>query len=501
MNKKSFPALVLLVAMLLPLSLSAQQTTEKIQNFLDMSSSNPMFPIMLLIGALIAGFAFFYPRFGLIVMLFFMLISTDMQLDQSAQGRSASIRLEDIILILVSGGWLLKRAKTRSLTMFRSVPINRPILLMAVIILLASCVGYIQETLPLKRGILFTLKRIEYFWLFFMTLNIMESDKEVKNATNILIYLTIFISLVGAIQFFLYPLSGLTGGGATSTSGFGRANTLADFYLIVGGMFLGLLIYAVDRKKTLVYMGVMVLCTIAIIMTKSRGAYVSIPPLIITILVVTKNKRFLVSLGVVIILLFMYFIGMTILRIGDGQLSQGAEQLTQKHTGDIKNQFESIQNIAKDGPEVDSSFNARYSSWINNIDNIIAYPILGHGVGSVPLSYFDCQHVREMYETGLLGFLIFMYMNFTIFMAVLSLFYMTEDPFTKGITCGFLGGHVGMMIHGWSIANFYTIMNMEVFWFVIAMIMILYHNHLKREEEKSTGENDLITDIHQPELF
>jgi hypothetical protein len=107
-----------------------------------------------------------------------------------------------------------------------------------------------------------------------------------------------------------------------------------------------------------------------------------------------------------------------------------------------------------------------------------------------------------MYETGLLGFILFLYMNLMIFLSVLSLFYMTEDPFTKGITSGFLGGHIGMLIHGWSIANFYTIMNMEVFWFVVAMIMILYHNHITREEQKEEEElSSTIPEMEQPEML
>ena len=48
-----------------------------------------------------------------------------------------------------------------------------------------------------------------------------------------------------------------------------------------------------------------------------------------------------------------------------------------------------------------------------------------------------------------------------------------------------------MMIHGWSIANFYTIMNMEIFWFILALIMILYHNHISMQhsEEDHSVEN------------
>jgi hypothetical protein len=55
------------------------------------------------------------------------------------------------------------------------------------------------------------------------------------------------------VQFFLFPLSYLSKGGATATSGFGRANTLADFYLIAGGVFLGLLIYSSEKRKIWIY--------------------------------------------------------------------------------------------------------------------------------------------------------------------------------------------------------------------------------------------------------
>jgi O-antigen ligase/polysaccharide polymerase Wzy-like membrane protein len=498
MNKKTFTILFCLVCVFMPFSVFAQGTTEQIRNFISVSPDNPFLPILLLIGVIFAVLTFLFPRFGLLAMLFFMLVSTDMQLDQSTQGRAASIRLEDIILILVSGGWLLNRAKNRSLTMFRYVPINKPVLIMALVIVLASMLGFLQGTLPFRRGLLFTLKRLEYFWLFFMTLNIMQSDKEVKFATTLLLWLTALVSIVGAMQFYLFPLSGLAGGGATSTSGFGRANTLADFYLIAGGVFMGLIIYAQTRRKAITYLLVMSLCAIAIIMTKSRGAYVSIPPLVATIVFFSKSRKTVLYLVVGLIVFSVYMLGMMVLSVSRGELAMGAEILTQKHTGDIGNQFESLGDIATQGAEADSSFNARYSSWINNIDNIIAYPLLGHGVGSVPLSYFDCQHVREMYETGILGYLVFLYMNISIFMTTLTLFYMTKDPFTKGITCGFLGGHVGMMVHGWSIANFYTIMNMEVFWFVIALIMILYHNHITREQEK--GNEELLSEPVQLEM-
>ena len=473
----------------LPVVLKASENPDNIRNFIYLSSDNPFFPIFLVLGVLLAIATFLFPRFGLIIMMIFMLVSTDMQFDQATQDRGASIRFEDIILILVSIGWLFNRAKNRSLSLFRQVPINKPVLIMACIIVISTLIGYISGTTPIRRGILFSMKRLEYFWLFFMALNILSSDREVKIAIKLLAVLTASIAIIGSIQFFLFPLSGLTGGGATATSGFGRANTLADFYLIVGGMFLGLFMYSKKRRDILIYLLVAILCAGAIVMTKSRGAYVSIPPLLLTLFLVTRNRKFLISIFVVIGLFIAYYSGMFLISTIDSH--KEAQELVQKHTGDIKNQFESLEDIATKGVKADSSFYARYSSWVNNIDNILKRPLFGHGVGSVPLSYFDCHHVREMYETGFIGYTVFIWMNLAIFFTVFRLFKITDDFFVKGLSSGFLGGHVAMLVHGWSLANFYTIMNMEVFWFVLAMLMILYSNNmerlLKEDEEEIAG--------------
>jgi len=478
-GKSVFRFLFLLSLTLAPLSLHAAETADKTRNFLAITPDNPFFPVIALFAAIVAVTTFFSPKIGLIVMLFFMLISTDMQLEQTSGERAVSVRIEDFLLLFVSVGWLFNRAKTRTLSMFRNVPINRPILAMAAMILIASIAGYLQGTLPPRRGFFFTMKRLEYFWLFFMTLNIIDTNREVKIAFKILLWLTVFISIVGTIQCYLYPLSGNAMGGATATTGFGRANTLADFYLIVLGVFLGLLIYAKKRKEAAIYLLVTTLGSVAIIMTKSRGAYVSIPPLFATLILVSRSKKTLLYVLVATGILVSYILFTIALQYLPSDMARGADVLTKNGTKDMGEQLESIQSVATEGPEGDSSFYARYSSWVNNKEKIASRPILGHGVGSVPLANFDCQHVREMYETGLLGFAVFLYMNLAIFIAILNLFLMTDDPFEKGVSCGFLGGHVAMMIHGVSIANFYTIMNMEVFWFVIGLIMVLYHNRVK----------------------
>ncbi|MEA2012439.1 MAG: O-antigen ligase family protein [Verrucomicrobiota bacterium] len=484
----------------MPNMLLAVNNTGKIRNFTKVSSQNPYFPILLLIAMSIALITFFKPKIGLFVMLFFFLISTDMPLGGEESGRSTTIRIEDIILLLVSGGWLLNRAKTRTLGYIKRVPINKSIFYMICIILLATVLGYLQGFVPLRRGILFSMKRLEYFWIFFMTLNTLSEAKETQRAFNLLLGVTAFVAVVGIIQFFLFPFSQLTGGGATSTTGFGRANTLADFYLLLTGITLGLTIYTTKTKKRLLYLGLLFLCLTAILMTKSRGAYVSIPPLLFVIILISKSKKTLLTLFVLCLCFLFYQTSILLFKV-----QGGAGRLIEKHRDDMSQQFNSIGNVIKEGPRGDSSFYARYSAWENSLPEIVRHPVFGHGVGSKPLSFFDCHYVREAYETGLFGLLLFLYMNYIIFITVYALFKTTEVPHIKGLALGFIGGHLGMMVHGITIANFYTILNMEVFWLTVALLMILYHNELKAqlstnalnnsEKEMESSQNKQLEEI------
>jgi len=479
--KKITPWFCLALLVFLPICAYSDEfylgTTYK--DYLTVSASNPFLPVLFLMGSVIGIITFFKPRIGLIIMLFFILFATDMPVgEKGMMQRSITVRIEDLILLLVSFGWLMNRAKTRTLSHVKDVPINKAILPMAIIIVLATLVGYFQGTLPPRQGFLFTMKRLEYFWIFFMTLNIIQTDKEATLAINILLVISVIVSCIGAFQYFLFPLSQFTRGGATSTTGFSRANTFADFLLVVIGLTMGLLIYTRNYRKTIIYSACLVLFLGSLVMTKSRGAYVSLLPVLVTFLAISRNRRAFQVLAVLSIVGLIYF-------VSQAMISGHAGMLVDKHGQDIKSQFSSIGSVVAEGPEADSSFNARYESWKDNIPRIMEYPLLGHGVGSIPMAYFDNHYGRELFETGFIGFIAFFFMNGVIFFTMLNFFHTAESMFAKSLALGFLSSLVGMLVHSITISNFYTILNMEAFWFICAIIMVLYYNQkYKTQAEK-----------------
>ena len=73
---------------------SQADTYEGYRNFLNISPNNPYLPLLCLAGVMLAIATFFKPRLGLVVILFFIMMSTDMPVGRSAGlGRTITIPL------------------------------------------------------------------------------------------------------------------------------------------------------------------------------------------------------------------------------------------------------------------------------------------------------------------------------------------------------------------------------------------------------------------------
>jgi O-antigen ligase len=249
---------------------------------------------------------------------------------------------------------------------------------------------------------------------------------------------------------------------------------MGDFLLIMLGIMIGLITYAKNSKQYIFYSIMLIFFALSLIMTKSRGAYISVPPVLFVIFAASKNKKAIMFLLIAGIFAALYFF---IINIGGKDVSL----LMNKHHEEISEQFTQIADVATEGVDVDPSLSSRVKSWEESVDQIIAYPFFGQGCGAKRLGYSDNQYVRELLETGIIGFIAFLYMNLSIFLFMYFIFRTSSDSFLKSLSLGFMGGQAGMMVHGITMSNFYTIFNMEIFWFILAIICLLWYNEYKRK--------------------
>ncbi len=129
---------------------------------------------------------------------------------------------------------------------------------------------------------------------------------------------------------------------------------------------------------------------------------------------------------------------------------------------------------------IDTSASARIKSWKEGLEDVPEHPIIGYGVTGY--AFMDAQYPRVLVETGILGFLAFVYLLYSIFRISLLMVKETQDKYFEGIAVGFLAGFVGLLFHAIGANTFIIVRIMEPFWFVLAMVVAL-----PRLEAQETG--------------
>ncbi len=99
------------------------------------------------------------------------------------------------------------------------------------------------------------------------------------------------------------------------------------------------------------------------------------------------------------------------------------------------------------------------------------HPIFGFGITG--WRFLDAQYLKILVETGLVGFVAFGFLIYTVLKEAWKGFRRTNDKFYKGISMGFFAGAIAMLTHGLSTNTFIIVRIMEPFWFLMAVVVAI----------------------------
>ena len=111
-------------------------------------------------------------------------------------------------------------------------------------------------------------------------------------------------------------------------------------------------------------------------------------------------------------------------------------------------------------------------------------PYLGYGVTGY--SFVDAQFPRVVVATGIIGFMAFCYLLFSIFRVSLNNLKELKTPYFQGLAIGFLAGFVGLVVHAMGANTFIIVRIMEPFWF-FAGIMVVMPEMERQQAEQAEG--------------
>jgi len=421
---------------------------------LGLTLTTPMVGLQVVLGFLVALVAFTSVPASLFLLICSMLLSPEISFGQAmgrgVGARALSLRVDDLLLVIIGFSWLVKTVIYRDLALIRETPINRPIIYYMLVCVLATLIGVIAGRVRPLTGFFFLLKYFEYFFVFFMVVNHVSTKRQVVSLVTALLAISFVISLYAIAQI---P-SGLRAS-APFEGETGEPNTLGGYLVFILAIVVGLFLHMKSGPIRAMFVLLMGFISLALMATLSRSSYLAAGVLILAV-AATQWRRPGVLALILLLAVVLPFVAPANVKDRVNETFFGRQ-----YGGEIK----------VGGVGLDLSTTERLRSWEYVLKDWLQSPLLGHGVTGY--AWADAQYVKILGETGLAGLVAFIFLIFRLWRRARETFLAEQDPFCKGLAHGLLLAMVAMLAHGIGANTFIIIRIMEPFWLCAGLVMIL----------------------------
>jgi len=385
---------------------------------------------------------------ALYLLIFSMLLSPEIKV-AGVSGREVVLRVDDVLLVIIGLSWFARTALFKEMGLIRKTPINHALFLYAAVCAFSTLLGVLFGRVRPLGGFFYVLKYLEYFVVYFLVVNYIRDERQVRNFVWAILVTGVLIAIYGMMQIpsgvrVSAPFEGENG----------EPNTLGGYLLLLISICGGFFLTVRAQKKRVFYLGLAVFFAIPFIYTLSRSSWIAMIPMIGTFLYFSQRKTVLV-----------YF---TILAIALTPLLAPQSAKERFRYTFQKNRRLSVQ---VGGVTLDPSTSARVSSWKQCLKDFVHHPLLGYGVTGY--GFIDGQYFRTLVELGLTGMIVLFYLFAVIFREVLSVYRKSRSDYHRGLALGMLAGCMAMFVHAVGANTFIIVRIMEPFWFLIGLVVML----------------------------
>jgi O-antigen ligase len=420
---------------------------------------------MIAVGMIILLIAFLFPLTGLYLIVVSMLLGPEFEIGAQSLGggaqfaRGLTLRLDDFLMMLVGCAWLAKIALVRQGVQYLQTPLNRAIAYYLGASIIATLIGVLLGRVRPFAGFFFLLKYYEYFFLYFMTVNLVTDEKQIRQLVT--------VSLVTCFLVSLYAMAMIPSGQRASAPFEGKEgepNTLGGYLVFMLSIVAGLLITpGASRHKA--FHAVLLLCGFVTLQaTLSRSSFLAAGVVVIVFLFYIRRRNPL--------LLICMIFGLLAAPLWAPKSVQDRVMYTFTQSAREGEQYK----VA--GVKVDTSTTDRLRSWEQAVEAWKKSPVWGYGVTGGP--FMDAMYPKILADAGLLGLVTFVLLMWSVYRLARSSLLEIHDPYYQGITMGFLLGFVGMLVHGIGANTFIIVRIMEPFWLYAALIAKVLHLRSKQ---------------------
>ena len=440
-----------------------------------MAAAGAQYSIVMVLGtAMVALFAFFSPKLSLLLLIFSMLLSPEINLAGLAgSGRNIVLRYDDILLLIIFLSWLAKAAIIKDKPLVFRSPVQNPILLYTAVCVISTAFGVMGGRIQWEIAVFYLLKYVEYFLLYFMAFNLIESKEEVRRYLKAGAIVAAIVTVYAVWYYFN------AGPGARASTPFeaplgnpseSEPASLGGYYLLVFGLIFGV-ISEMPFKNFIWSFAAMGAMLPAFILTLSRASYIGLFFSCAAAIFFSRQRRlFLIvvaALGVLAVSFSPFLSGRAKSRVQETYTGSQAATVFSTPVGDIR---------------LEESAALRVRSWQRSVFFWLPKNVLiGNGVTGVGLS--DAQLPLVIAETGIIGTVFWIWMIVVCFKVSWRLYRASADPFVRALSLGYVIGLIGLLWQSVGVNTFIIVRIMEPFWFLTAIVMKL--SQMEGEGEKT----------------
>jgi len=415
--------------------------------------------ILIGLGIAVSVLVFFKTKIAIYLLIFSMLLSPEFGVAGLATtggtlGRGVTFRFDDFLLVIIASSWLIKCALYKELGIFKKTPLNGAMLFYALACFFSTLLGIAAGRIEIMTGSLFVLKYIQYFVLFFLVINSIEDQKQVRRYWLAVLVTALIVGAIGLAQ--------IPGGGRVTAPFEGdnpEPNTLGGYLAFLILICLALAMTLPNFRSKISYFLIAAFLFVPFLFTLSRASYLGFIPGLALVLLL--NHQRIVSYALIALALTLLIFPNVFPRAIRDRVTFTWTQTARPG------------QVVVFGQRLDTSTSARLQSFQLASVDFLEEPLFGYGVTG--WRFIDAQYFRTLLETGVVGLLALFFLFYKLFLLGLERFrHSNEDPFSRGLAIGFLGGFICLLLHAIGSNTFIIVRIMQPFWLVAGLVFMLH---------------------------
>jgi O-antigen ligase len=390
-----------------------------------------------------------------LVLIIAISISPRILVGTLSYGRALELRYEDILIIIVAYVWLLALFSHRKI--ITKTPISKTLHLYVFFAIISTFLGIFMGWIDLSRASFFFFKEIEYFFLFFLVVNMVKTRKDIYVVLWTLVVLGFTNNIYGLVQI---STRQFYGGYGIALIGEGSPFSAGGYYTIILFLSIVLLTYGENRNMFL-RIGLVTnafLCLINLTFSVSRAFILSAIVAFVLFLFLRKEKRFLPYVITIIAILMIVII------------NQPIGRFLERNT---------LIRTRLSGEAIEGGINARIElAYQPALNKLKANPILGlgksiFGTGDMPTEAHNA-FLRVLVEMGIIGLFVFILLIFLIMKTAWTSYGNTSNNTLKAVALTCFLVTVALLIAALVQDSFTPVKVSEIYWIIVGLTMVAF---------------------------